>query len=78
MAVTCSHPRCSTCHPPKAIQTTTITMHETGEGKLPKPDPATVKGVKNYVDCVDWQCADCIPEANITKFGNQIMDGLGA
>ncbi|KAK5127159.1 hypothetical protein LTR85_008520 [Meristemomyces frigidus] len=61
----CTEPKCVLCHPPT---TTTITVHETVDGRLPIPNPLAVKGARKYVDCSDWLCGVCTTEANVVKF----------
>lgn len=65
LEVACTTDSCTMCHPVTML----IVEHETEDGKVAMPNPVDVKGRMVYVECVDWQCARCTPEANAGKMG---------
>jgi len=60
--------------PPASV--TVITVHETLDGKLPKPNPILARGARKYVNCTDWQCVQCTPKANNEKMGGRSLRGV--
>lgn len=65
LEVACTNEFCPMCRPP----TTLVVEHKTEDGKVAMPSPIEVQGRMVYVECVDWQCVKCTPEANAGKMG---------